>query len=230
MSTNEISTSVHEDFFSEIIASWNIKKTEVVKALYTVPRHKFLPRNLQGEAYKASCVTIPGGYSMSHPGLVAYMIEALQLEETDRVLDVGLGTGYHAALISRIVTEVYGIEIISEVVERASSTLKSLGYENIAIQAGDGSNGWKEQSPFDAINIACSVNSIPYKLVSQLKEGGRMIFPLAPENLPPERAMQQLILLTKEKEGGVKNGILYYPLITTKVLINVRFMLMTASK
>jgi protein-L-isoaspartate(D-aspartate) O-methyltransferase len=180
----------------EDIRSRGIRDPAVLGALSRIPRHLYVPRDLQSRAYGDHPLPIGEGQTISQPYVVALMTEALKLKPGDRVLEIGTGSGYQAAVLAEIVKEVYTIEIRSALADRASRTLKDLGYRNVKVRFADGYNGWEEHAPFDAIIITASANHIPPPLIKQLKEGGRLILPLG-------RTVyyQVLTLVTKKKDG-----------------------------
>ena len=169
----------------------DIRNRRVLDAMATVPRHEFVPKALWKFAYSDDPLPIGYGQTISQPFIVAFMTEQLDPKPTDRVLEIGTGSGYQAAVLSRLVAEVYTIEIIEPLAKRAEADLKRLGYNNVKVLAGDGYQGWPEHAPFDAIIVTCAPDHIPQPLVGQLRDGGRMIIPVGPsEN-------QQLYLLQK---------------------------------
>lgn len=155
-----------------------ISDERVIRAMSKVPRHLFVPRRYRNRAYGDHPLPIGEGQTISQPYIVALMTEALKLKPTDRVLEIGTGSGYQAAVFAEIVKEVYTIEIRKTLAERARSLLKELGYNNIRVKHADGYFGWKEYAPFDAIIITAAANHVPPPLINQLKEGGRLILPL----------------------------------------------------
>lgn len=185
---------------------------DVIRALREVPRHLFVLPASAKHAYEDYPLPIGHGQTISQPYIVAYMTEAAQLKSHDRVLEIGTGSGYQAAILAEIVKEVYSIEIIKELAERAEKTLKSLGYTNIHVKHGDGYEGWAEHAPFDAILVTAAPEQIPERLVEQLNVGGRMVVPIG-------SFYQELYLITKTKEG-----------IKTKALLPVRFVPMVESR
>ncbi len=155
-----------------------IRDAAVIDAMSRVPRHLFVPENVRSRAYGDHPLPIGEGQTISQPYVVALMTEALDLRPEDRVLEIGTGSGYQAAVLAKIVKEVYTIEIRKTLADRAAGTLRDLGYTNVKVRHADGYYGWKEYAPFDAIIITASANHIPPPLIEQLKEGGKIILPL----------------------------------------------------
>lgn len=187
-----------------------IHDERVLLAMETVPRHEFVPWQLQREAYHDSPVPIGEGQTISQPYIVGHMLQALRLGPLDRVLEVGTGTGYEAAVMSRIVQEVYTIERFASLAEAARKTFDRLGYRNIHVVIGDGSRGYPEAAPYAAIIVAAAAPRVPHALLEQLSDGGRMIVPVGPSDL------QQLFLVSKH-DGNVQTKVLdtcrFVPLI-----------------
>ena len=169
----------------------DIRNRRVLDAMAAVPRHEFVPKALWKFAYSDDPLPIGYGQTISQPFIVAFMTEQLDPKPTDRVLEIGTGSGYQAAVLSRLVAEVYTIEIIEPLAKRAEADLKRLGYNNVNVLAGDGYQGWPEHAPFDAIIVTCAPDQIPQPLVGQLRDGGRMIIPVGPSD------NQQLYFLQK---------------------------------
>ena len=178
---------------TQIIAR-GISDAGVLKAMKTVERHLFVPPDLAGRAYDDGPLAIGYGQTISQPYIVAFMTEILRLDSTDRVLEVGTGSGYQAAILAEICQSVYSIEVIPQLGNKARDLLTVMGYENIFVTISDGYKGWPEYAPFDAIIVTCAPTHIPVPLEEQLKESGRMIIPVG------ERYVQELVLL--EKKGG----------------------------
>ena len=155
-----------------------IKDKRVLDAFRTVPRHKFLPPDSQRMAYDDESIPIGEGQTITPPYDVAFMTEVLGAKPTDKVYEVGTGSGYQSAILSRLVKDVYSIEIHAPLGKRAAEVHKELGYTNIHTRIGDGYAGWPEAAPFDAIIVTCAPSKVPPPLVEQLKEGGRMVIPL----------------------------------------------------
>jgi len=185
---------LRNEMVSGQIVSRGIKDTRVLDAMRKVPRHRFVPEKQRPHAYDDCPLSIGEGQTISQPYIVAFMTEALDLKEEDRVLEIGTGSGYQAAILAEIVSRVYTIEVVDSLAERAQKTLKSLGYTNIDVRHGDGYKGWPEEAPFDAIIVTCAPEDIPEALKEQLAEGGRMILPLGSAG-----SVQTLIKISKEK-------------------------------
>jgi len=171
-----------------------IKDKKVLEVVGRIPRHLFVDEHLRGRAYADYPLPIGEGQTISQPYVVALMTEALRLKPTDRVLEIGTGSGYQAAVLSEIVKEVYTIEIRKSLADMAAERLKYLGYRNVKVKYADGYFGWEEYAPFDAIIITAAANHIPPPLIKQLKEGGRLIVPLGSTVY-----YQMLALVTKRK-------------------------------
>ena len=178
----------------EVVAA-GVKDTRVCDAIRATPRHEFVPASLRRYAYFDIGMPIGDGQTISSPFIVAYMTEQLRPRPTDRVLEIGTGSGYQAAVLSGLVSEVYSIEIVETLGQRAAKTLQRLGYDNVKTKIGDGYQGWAEHAPFDKIIVTCSPENVPKPLVEQLKEGGRLVVPLG------QRYQQTLFLF--KKAGGV---------------------------
>jgi len=164
----------------------------VLNAMQTVPREVFVPEDLKEQAYNDNPLPIGFDQTISQPYIVAFMTESLELQPEYKVLEIGTGSGYQAAILSRICCEVYTVEIIKELAGRAGEIFEKQLYDNIHIKVGDGHQGWPEQSPFDSIIVTAAGVDIPTPLISQLKVGGKMILPLKRNNYE-----QTLVLVTK---------------------------------
>jgi protein-L-isoaspartate(D-aspartate) O-methyltransferase len=172
--------------------------TRVMEAMDAVPRHRFVPPRSVASAYENRPLAIGHGQTISQPYIVALMTELLEPKSGDIVLEVGTGSGYQAAVLSRLVARAYSVEIIAPLAESAMARLDALGYRNIQVKLGDGYYGWPEHAPYDGIIVTAAANSIPPPLVAQLKPGGRMVIPVgAPFHT------QDLILLRKDPKGKV---------------------------
>jgi protein-L-isoaspartate(D-aspartate) O-methyltransferase len=183
------------------IVDAGIKNPRVIEAMRRTPRHEFMPLSQRKYAYLDMALPIGDGQTISPPFVVAYMTEQLDPQPTDKVLEIGTGSGYQAAVLSGLVREVYTIEIVEPLGRRAGRTLKQLKYENVHAKVDDGFKGWPEHAPFDKIIVTCSPESVPVPLVQQLKEGGRMVIPCG------ERYKQNLYMLKKVNGQLVKEDL-----------------------
>lgn len=191
----------------------DILDPRVIEAMGRVPRHRFVPEDLQAMAYSDRPLPIGHEQTISQPFIVALMTEVLNLKSTDRVLEIGTGSGYQAAVLGELAAEVFSIEIVAPLGERAAVVLGELGYDNVRVRIGDGHEGWPEEAPFDAILVACAPEAVPPALMEQLKEGGRMVIPVGSQNF------QELVMLRK-RSGRVER----------ESLVPVRFVPMTGGE
>jgi protein-L-isoaspartate(D-aspartate) O-methyltransferase len=187
-----------------------IKDKRVIKAMQKVPRHLLIPEEYRYLAYEDRPVPIGFNQTISQPYIVALMTELLELKGDEKVLEIGTGSGYQAAILAEICKEVYTIEIIEELGRRAEENLKKLGYKNIKVKIGDGFLGWKEFSPFDRIIITCAVPFVPQPLIEQLKEGGKIVLPLG------EEFSTQILTVVEKKNGKLTyrdiTGVIFVPM------------------
>lgn len=167
-----------ENMVEKQLKVYGIEDETVLAVMKKVKRHLFVPENMLDKAYNDYPLPIGEGQTISQPYIVALMTEVLKLKQGDKVLEIGTGSGYQAAVLSEITDHVYSIEINESLSEFAGSNLKSAGYENILLMHGDGYYGWDEYAPFDAVIITCAANHIPPPLLDQLTEGGRLVIPL----------------------------------------------------
>ena len=167
-----------KDMVNNQIKGRGISDERLIDAMLEVERHRFVPKTLERLAYCDHPLPIDEDQTISQPYIVALMTDELDLKTTDRVLEIGTGSGYQAAILSLLVKDVYTIEIIGSLADSAAQRLASLGYENVHVRHGDGFLGWPEEAPFDAIIITCAPPELPEPLVVQLAEGGRLIVPL----------------------------------------------------
>lgn len=178
------------------LANRGVASTAVLSAMRAVPRHLFVPAELRSEAYADRPLPIGYDQTISQPYVVAVMTELLQLRPSDRVLEIGTGSGYQAAVLSRLVAQVYSIEIVAPLAERAATTLGGLGCSNVVVRAGDGYGGWPEAAPFDRIILTAAPAQVPAPLFEQLAPGGRLV-------VPEGVGSQQLMVYLKDPEGVV---------------------------
>ncbi|HEY2103380.1 MAG TPA: protein-L-isoaspartate(D-aspartate) O-methyltransferase [Chthoniobacterales bacterium] len=182
-----------ERMVREQVVMRGITAERVLAAMRKVPREEFVPEELRTLSYDDRPLPIGYDQTISQPFIVAFMTEELQPQPGDRVLEIGTGSGYQAAIMAELVAEVYSIEIIEPLAKMAEATLQRLGYKNVHIKKGDGYKGWPEHAPFDCVIVTCAPDHVPKPLVEQLKEGGRMIIPVG------SLGEQDLYLLEKEK-------------------------------
>ena len=190
------------------IAARGIKDPRVLDAMRSVPRHDFVPAAIRGDAYIDTPLSIGHGQTISQPYIVALMTELARPAPTDRALDVGTGSGYQAAVLSRLVARVFSIELVEPLAQSAAATLQRLGYANVTVRSGDGYYGWPEEAPFDIILVTAAPEQVPAALVAQLKPGGRLIVPVG-----PIWDVQDLQFIEKDQAGRT----------TTRSVIPVRF-------
>jgi protein-L-isoaspartate(D-aspartate) O-methyltransferase len=176
-----------------------INDARVLAAMAKVPREEFVPPESRAASYEDGPLPIGYGQTISQPYIVAFMTEQLRPKPSDRVLEVGTGSGYQAAILAELVSEVYSIEIVEPLAKSAEATLQRLGYKNVHLKIGDGYKGWPETAPFDAIIVTCAPDKVPQPLVDQLKDDGLMVIPVG------DRFAQQLYLLEK-KNGQLKQS------------------------
>lgn len=196
------------DMVERQIADRGVRDQRVLSAMRKVPRHEFVPAAEKRHAYRDSPLPIGEGQTISQPYIVALMTELAEPDESDRVLEIGTGSGYQAAVLAEIVEHVYTIEIEPVLAQQARQVLEKLGYRNVTVRAGDGYAGWAEHAPFDIIIITAAPDHVPQPLIDQLEPGGRMVVPVG-----PILATQQLRVLEKDSTGKV----------TSKVVAPVRF-------
>lgn len=201
-SPSDIFHKKREEMVRYDIEARGIKDKKVLSAMLKVKRHLFVDSSLVDKAYNDHPLPIGEGQTISQPYIVALMTEALSLKGDEKVLEVGTGSGYQAAILAEIVKEVYTIEINKKIYEMAATRLKELGYKNIKVKLGDGYQGWKEYAPFDAIMVTAAAKRIPPPLLEQLKEGGRLIIPLGATLFH-----QELTLIRKENGKYIKKEI-----------------------
>jgi protein-L-isoaspartate(D-aspartate) O-methyltransferase len=187
-----------------------IHEERVLAAMAKVPREEFVPPDSRAASYEDGPLQIGSGQTISQPYIVAFMTEQLQPKTTDRILEIGTGSGYQAAVLAELVAEVYTIEIIEPLAKTAEAALQRLGYKNVHVKVGDGYKGWPENAPFDAITVTCAPDHVPQPLIDQLKEGGRMIIPVG-------RGFEQELYLLEKQNGQLQR----------RAVLPVRFVPMT---
>jgi protein-L-isoaspartate(D-aspartate) O-methyltransferase len=194
VSTSEFAAE-RQKMVQEQLKPRGIHDDRVLAALAKVPREAFVPENMRTQSYADSALPIGQDQTISQPFIVAYMTEQLRLQPTDRVLEIGTGSGYQAAVLAELAKEVYTIEIVEPLAKEASARLARLDYNNAHVKIGDGYQGWPEVAPFDAIIVTCAPDKVPQPLAQQLKEGGRMIIPVG------SGMMDQQLYLLEKKDG-----------------------------
>lgn len=190
--------------------AYPITDWRVLDAMSKIPRHRFVPDGLRSRAYENCALPLGHGQTISQPFVVAFMTQQLELKPTDRVLEIGTGSGYQAAVLAQLAGEIYTTEIVAALAQTARANFEQLAYTNIRTRVGDGCLGWPEAAPFNAIMVTCAPARVPQPLADQLMEGGRMIIPIGPD------WNQQLILLRREGDR-----------LTERPVLPVRFVPMT---
>jgi protein-L-isoaspartate(D-aspartate) O-methyltransferase len=191
--------AARQGMVTEQIAAREVRDARVLAAMRDVPRHLFVPPDLQREAYSDRPLPIGYDQTISQPYIVALMTELTRPSPADRALEVGAGSGYQAAVLSRLVSHVYTIEIVEPLARSADERLKNLGYANVTVRAGDGYAGWPEMAPFDIIMVTAAPDHVPAPLLAQLKPGGRLVIPVGPVS-----AVQELQLIEKDNAGRTR--------------------------
>jgi len=202
--------SLRRQMVEQQIRGRDIREPAVLSAMEQVPRHLFVPEAERPEAYQDNPLPIGRGQTISQPYIVALMTSLLALDRDSKVLEIGTGSGYHAAVLSRVAGEVYTMEIVPALGEKARRTLARLGYDNVHVRIGDGYKGWREEAPFDAILLTAAPPQVPRPLLAQLKPGGRMVVPVG-------EYWQDLLVLTKRADGSIER----------RTVMPVRFVPMT---
>jgi protein-L-isoaspartate(D-aspartate) O-methyltransferase len=178
-----------------------ITQPEVLASMEKVPRHLFVPESVRAQAYADEVLPLGSGRTLYEPHVVALMTSLLDLQKGDKVLEVGTGSGYHAAVLARMAREVYSVEIVPPVASQARQRLQALGYHNVEIRIGDGYQGWADKGPFDAILLSAAPPHIPKPLINQLRVGGRMVVPVG-------GLLQDLLVITKTEDGLEKRTVI----------------------
>lgn len=211
--TQDNKYSMQKKLLIDEIRSQGVRDETVLKALEDVPRHLFVPQNFRDASYDNGPLPIGQGQTISQPYIVAYMTEALKLKRSDKVLEIGTGSGYQSAIIADLVDNVYSIEVLPELSKQAQKTFAEVGIDNVHLKIGDGYKGWPEEAPFDAIIVTAAPPEIPQALISQLADGGRLIAPVGGNDF------QYLVLITRDSDK-----------ISRKKLLPVRFVPMVPGK
>jgi len=191
--------SERQRMVQEQLMSRGVRDERVLAAMNKVPREEFVPQDSRAASYTDQPLPIGYGQTISQPYIVAFMTEQLRPKPSDRVLEVGTGSGYQAAILAELVAEVYSVEIVEPLAKNAEATLQRLGCKNVHVKIGDGYKGWPETAPFDAIIVTCAPDKVPQPLIDQLRDGGRMVIPVG------DRFAQELYLLEK-KNGQLKQS------------------------
>jgi protein-L-isoaspartate(D-aspartate) O-methyltransferase len=204
--------TLRKEMVDRQIARRGVRDARVLEAFRTVPREAFVPENLAELAYDDTPLPIGESQTISQPYVVALMAEALELEPGDRVLEIGAGSGYAAAILSRLACEVFAIERHESLARQAQERMRRLGYSNVHITQGDGTLGWPEHAPFDAIVVAAGGPEVPPALLDQLTDGGRLVIPIG-----PDPRTQSLVRVRRRSDGGYVRedlgGVRFVPLI-----------------
>jgi protein-L-isoaspartate(D-aspartate) O-methyltransferase len=186
---------------AEQLAGRDIHDPRVLDAMRKLPRHEFVPAPMRGNAYGDFPLAIGNGQTISQPYVVAYMTQSLELKPSHKVLEIGTGSGYQAAILGELAAQVYTIEIVGELAQDATKALADAGYQNVHVRHGDGYAGWPEHAPFDAIMVTAAPDHVPEPLIEQLAAGGRMIIPVGTH-------YQELRLIQKTEKGLVERSTL----------------------
>ena len=200
-SDEEFFAVLRDRMVTEQIQARDVSDRRVLAAMRKVPRHRFVLKQFRAEAYDDHPLPIGEGQTISQPYIVGIMSELMQLTGGERVLEVGTGSGYQAAVLAELANEVYSVEILEPLASRAAATLRELGYIDVVVRAGDGYLGWPEAAPFDAIIVTAAPDHIPQPLVDQLKIGGRLVIPVG-------NYYQELLQCVKTPTGLLRKGIL----------------------
>ncbi len=190
-------TTEREQMVTRQILIRGVTDPRVLAAMRKVPRDAFVPESMRARSYTDQPLPIGYDQTISQPFIVALMTDKLQLKSTDRVLEIGTGSGYQAAILAELVAEVFTIEIVEPLGKGAEATLQRLGYKNVRVKVGDGYKGWPEHAPFDAVIVTCAPEQVPQPLIAQTKEGGRIIIPVG-------AAGDQNLYLLEKKDGRLK--------------------------
>ncbi|MFW5999285.1 MAG: protein-L-isoaspartate(D-aspartate) O-methyltransferase [Halanaerobiaceae bacterium] len=203
--------SLRERMVEDQLVARGIEDENLLSAFSSVPRHEFVPEKERGHAYEDRPLPIGQGQTISQPYIVAEMISALELEAGDRLLEIGLGSGYAAAIMAEVANEVFAVERLAVLVRRAREKLAELEYDNIEVKTGDGTEGWPEKAPFDGILVSAAAPEVPETMLEQLDTGGVLVIPAG------DKTVQQLLKITREDEGKYRReklgGVRFVPLV-----------------
>ena len=191
-------TSQRERMVADQIESRGIRNPDILRVMRSTPRHLFVPTNVRSMAYQDRPLPIGYGATISQPYIVALMTELLAPAKKHRVLEIGAGSGYQAAILGQLAAEVYTVEIVPELARSAAKTLRELGYTNITVRQGDGYKGWPERAPFDGIMVTAAPPELPEALIAQLSRGGRLVAPIG------STSVQELIVIEKKADGTIR--------------------------
>lgn len=202
-----------ERMVREHIEARGVRDPRVLAAMRDTPRHLFVPPGVRGQAYEDHPLPIGYGATISQPYIVAWMTELLRPEKTSRVLEIGTGSGYQAAVLSPLAGHVYTMEIVPQLAQSAAETLKQMGYKNVTVRQGDGYKGWPEEAPFDRIILTAAPREVPETLIRQLAPGGRLVAPVGGSPLS-----QELVVIEKRADGSIRRrsvgGVMFVPMVT----------------
>lgn len=216
-STQDNKYSMQKKLLIDEIRGQGVRDESVLKALEHVPRHLFVPQNFRDSSYDNGPLPIGQGQTISQPYIVAYMTEALKLKRSDKVLEIGTGSGYQSAIIADLVDNVYSIEVLPDLSRQAQKTFAEVGIDNVHLKIGDGYKGWPEEAPFDAIIVTAAPPEIPQALISQLADGGRLIAPVGGNDF------QHLVLITRDGDKFSRKNLLpvrFVPMVPGKAELN----------
>jgi protein-L-isoaspartate(D-aspartate) O-methyltransferase len=195
-----------------LIEQRGVSNPDILRAMRSVPRHLFVPASLRSAAYDDGALPIGLGQTISQPYIVALMTELLEPQKTDRVLEIGTGSGYQAAVLAALVKQVYTIEIVPELAKSATGRLADMGYRNITVRQGDGYKGWPDEAPFDRIILTAAPSEIPQTLVDELRRGGKLVAPVG-----GSPATQELVVVEKTAGGEIRRrsvaAVMFVPMV-----------------
>ena len=196
--TDDPVTSQHEPMVADQIENRGIRNPDILRVMRSTPRHLFVPTDVRSMAYEDRPLPIGYGATISQPYIVALMTELLAPAKKHRVLEIGTGSGYQAAILGQLAAEVYTVEIVPELARSAAKTLRELGYTNITVRQGDGYKGWPERAPFDGIMVTAAPPKLPEALITQLARSGRLVAPIG------STSVQELIVIEKRADGTIR--------------------------